>query len=955
MNHSRFDVLRARLHVQDNTLGALHRAHCICAMNPLINPGNLSYLESLYAAYQKDPASVDREWRAYFAELARDSLSPTNGNAALFQQAPAPIDPADDGRTAARSFESTLHEQLNDMIRAYRTLGHRAARIDPLSQQEHNEAELDPAFYGFTPERAEQLLAAAELHWPGPLTLREIIRRLRETYCGPIGVEYMHIEERSIREWLQKRIETNHNRLELTTEERRRTLTQLIHAAIFEQFTRNQFVGAKSFSLEGAESLVPLLLFAVEKASRDGVREIVLAMAHRGRLNILVNVIGKKPSQIYREFLDPPKPNDGGDVKYHLGYSSDYQTLAGPTVHLSLCFNPSHLEFVDPVAVGRVRAKQDRSGDTERERGLALLIHGEAAFIGEGVVQETLNLSQLAAYDIGGTLHVILNNQIGFTTCPSEGRSSRYASDIAKMLQIPIFHVNGDDPEAVQQVAGLAMDFRRRYRRDVIIDLVCYRRHGHNEGDEPSFTQPKMYRLIRQHPPVNELYLKQLIAQRLIMPEQADPIAKEFRDLLDHELTLAQTEAATDESQSYGGIWSGYRGGLEPKEEIRSGVAQERLSQLLDLQTRLPVDFHPHPKIARAATLRRKMAAGSQPLDWAAAEALAFASLATEGVRVRLSGQDTARGTFSQRHAVLHDFENGQQYMPLNHLASDQAPVEVYNSPLSEAGALGFEYGYSLDYPDALVLWEAQFGDFVNAAQVIIDQFISSAEEKWRRLSGLVLLLPHGFEGMGPEHSSARIERFLQLGVRDNLQVVYPTTPAQYFHCLRRQALRRWRKPLVIMTPKSLLRHRDATSSLAELSRGRFETVIGEPRTESTVKRILLCSGKIYYELRSHRAEHQRHEVAIVRIEQLYPTPAEALAAALSEYPDGTPVVWVQEEPINMGVSCFWSLQFGARLFDRFPLTTVARPASASPATGSAARHKQQQAELVAAAFAEVG
>jgi 2-oxoglutarate dehydrogenase E1 component len=926
-------------------------------MNPLTNPGNLAYLESLYAAYQKDPASVGGEWRAYFAELLRDSLSPANGNAALVprQAAPARVDPAGDGSVAGRPFESTLHEQLNDMIRAYRTLGHRAARIDPLSQQEPSEAELDPAFYGFTSERAEQLLAAAELHWPGPLTLGEIIRRLRETYCGPIGVEFMHIEERSIREWLQQRIETNHNRLELTQEERRRILTQLIHATTFEEFTRNQFVGAKSFSLEGAESLVSLLLFAVERAAHDGVREIVMAMAHRGRLNVLVNVIGKKARQIYREFLDPPQPDGGGDVKYHLGYSSDYQSFAGPTVHLSLCFNPSHLEFVNPVAVGRVRAKQDRSGDTERERGMALLIHGEAAFSGEGVVQETLNLSQLAAFGIGGVLHVIVNNQVGFTTCPSEGRSSRYASDIAKMLQIPIFHVNGDDPEAVLQSVALAMDFWRRYRRDVIIDLVCYRRHGHNEGDEPSFTQPKMYRLIRQHPPVPELYLKHLIEQRLITREDAARISKEFRELLDRELTLAQTEAATDESQSYGGIWSGYRGGLEPKEEIRTGLAQERLTQLLDLQTRLPGDFHPHPKIARAAALRRKMAAGTQPLDWAAAESLAFASLAIDGVRVRLAGQDTARGTFSQRHAVLHDFENGQQYMPLNHLTKDQAPVEVYNSPLSEAGALGFEYGYSLDYPDALVLWEAQFGDFVNAAQMIVDQFISSAEEKWRRLSGLVLLLPHGFEGMGPEHSSARIERFLHLGARDNFQVVYPTTPAQYFHCLRRQALRRWRKPLVIMTPKSLLRHRDATSSLAELAEGRFETVIGESGGQSIVKRILLCSGKIYYELKRHQAERQRHDIAIVRIEQLYPTPMNALAATLRQYPNDTPIVWVQEEPTNMGASWFLSREFGPRLFDRFPLTTVARPASASPATGSASRHKQQQAKLVAAAFSEVG
>ncbi|TMA93831.1 MAG: 2-oxoglutarate dehydrogenase E1 component [Deltaproteobacteria bacterium] len=926
-------------------------------MNLLTNSGNLPYIEELYAAYRKNPASVGPEWRTYFSEIIENGRSSTNGNDTAADILPAGIDTAGTRSSVAPSFASTLQEQLNDMVRAYRTLGHRAAYLDPLGQQPRKPPELDPAFYGLTAERVDQLFSGTGLYWPGPQTLREIVRRLRETYCGSIGVEFMHIEDRSIREWLQEKIETNDNRLELDQTEQRQILTQLIHAATFEQFTRNQFVGAKSFSLEGAESLIPLLIFAIEKAAREGLREIVLAMAHRGRLNVLVNVIGKKPQQIFREFLDLPPPADGGgDVKYHLGYSGDYQTSTGPKMHLSLCFNPSHLEFVNPVAVGRVRAKQDRSGDAERERGLALLIHGEAAFAGEGVVQETLNMSQLAAYGIGGTLHVIVNNQVGFTTYPSEGRSTSYASDIAKMLQIPIFHVNGDDPEAVQQAAALAMDFRRRYRRDAVIDMVCYRRYGHNESDDPSFTQPKMYRAIRQHPPVAERYIKQLIEQRLITREQADRLANEFRDLLEQELALARTGDAIDESQSYGGIWSGYGGGLEPKgQEITSAVAQERLSQLLDWQTRFPANFHPHPKIARFATLRREMAAGKRPLDWAAAEALAFASLACEGVRVRLSGQDTARGTFSQRHAVLHDFDNGDQYTPLNHLTPDQSPVEIYNSPLSEAGVLGFEYGYSLDYPDALVLWEAQFGDFVNAAQVIVDQFISSAEEKWRRLSGLVLLLPHGFEGMGPEHSSARMERFLQLGTRDNLQVVYPTTPAQYFHCLRRQALRKWRKPLVILTPKSLLRHRDATSSLTELSQGRFETVIGEPRSESIVKRILLCSGKVYYELKSHRAERQRDDVAIVRLEQLYPTPTDALAAALGGYPERTPVVWVQEEPSNMGALCFWSLQFGTRLFDRYPLTMVARPPSASPATGSAWRHREQQAQLLAAAFGEVG
>ncbi|MGH7793953.1 MAG: 2-oxoglutarate dehydrogenase E1 component [Candidatus Binatia bacterium] len=916
-------------------------------MSALTNPVNLRYLEDLYDSYRKDPASVDREWQAYFVALGRNAPAAGDGRSAGIAQdgaAPAVMTP-------------TLQEQLNDMVRAFRTLGHRVARIDPLGLQGSTEAALDPASYGFTAERMEQLFPSAGLYWPGPLPLREIIERLRQTYCASIGVEYMHIEDRATRAWLQKRIETNQNRLALSPDQRRKILTRLMQAALFEEFTRSQFVGAKSFSLEGSESLIALLDFAVETAARDGLREIVLAMAHRGRLNVLVNLMRKKHREVFREFIDRPAPGDGGgDVKYHLGYSSDFHSAAGPKVHLSLCFNPSHLEFVSPVALGRMRAKQDRSGDRRRERGMALLMHGDGAFAGEGVVQETLNFSGLTAYTAGGALHVIVNNQIGFTTCPSEARSSRYASDAAKLLPIPIFHVNADDPEAVLQTVAVALDFRRRFERDALIDLIGYRRHGHNEGDEPSFTQPKLYQAIGRHPPVHEIYRKRLVQEHAVTQADAGHIADEYRAILDEELALARAEGSNGRIPSFGGVWSGYSGGLEANAEpVGTSVAKPRLVQLLAAQTQFPDDFHPHPKIIRAAAQRREMAAEKRALDWTSAEALAFASLATEGFRVRLSGQDTARGTFSQRHAVLHDIENGMEYAPLQHLSPRQAPVEIYNSPLSEAGVLGFEYGYSLDYPDALVLWEAQFGDFVNAAQVIVDQFIISAEEKWRRVSGLVLLLPHGFEGMGPEHSSARLERFLQLCARDNIQVIYPTTPAQYFHSLRRQALRRWRKPLVIMTPKSLLRHREAVSTLSELAQGGFETVIGERRDGAAVKRVLLCSGKIYYDLNSHRAERRRDDVALVRIEQLYPLPADALAAALRQYPDDTPAVWVQEEPINMGAAGFWSLRFGTRLFDRLPFSTVARPASASPATGSMARHKQQQAALLAAAFGEVG
>ena len=914
-------------------------------MNSLIDPANLNYLEDLYEAYKNNPASVDAAWQAYFRELGQDRAS-SNGHGA---RGPVAANPS--AKTPQSSMGSTLVDQLNAMTGSFRRLGHRAARLDPLSRHKTQLPELEPAFFGFTPERMDQLFPPVGLHWSAPLRLREIVERLKSAYCGSTGIEFMHIEDRAIREWLEERIESGEHLLVRDKSARRKILKHLIEAATFEEFIRGQFVGAKSFSLEGSESLIALLKFAIEKTAREGTREIVLAMAHRGRLNVLVNVVGKKPREVFREFIDASGSGDsGGDVKYHLGYSGDFEVPGGQKLHLSLCFNPSHLEFVNAVALGRVRAKQDRSGDAQRQRGMALLIHGDAAFAGEGITQETLNFSELPAYRVGGALHVIVNNQIGFTTPPNETRSSGYASDIGKMLQIPIFHVNGDDPEAVEQAAAFALDFRRRFARDAVIDLTCYRRFGHNEGDEPAFTQPVLYQAIARHPPIHELYLRRLVEENAISRAEAEPIGAKYRALLEKELASAQSEAPPVPLDGYGGIWSGYSGGPESEVETGTAVPESQLTELLEAQTRFPADFHPHPKILRAVAARRDMAAGKRPLDWAAAEALAFASLSLAGTRVRLSGQDTARGTFSQRHAVLHDIETGREYVPLQHLAPRQAPVEIYNSPLSEAGVLGFEYGYSLDYPDAWVGWEAQFGDFVNAAQVIVDQFITSAEEKWRRLSGLVLLLPHGFEGMGPEHSSARMERFLQLCARDNLQIVYPTTPAQYFHVLRRQALRSWRKPLVIMTPKSLLRHRASVSALGDFSQGVFKTVIADSGA-TQAKRILLCSGKIYYDLASHRERTNRDDTPIVRIEQLYPIPRDALAAALDRYPEGTPAVWVQEEPVNMGAACFWSLQFGARLLHRFPFSIVARPAAASPATGSASRHREQQEKLLTEAF----
>jgi 2-oxoglutarate dehydrogenase E1 component len=676
------------------------------------------------------------------------------------------------------------------------------------------------------------------------------------------------------------------------------------------------------------------------------VHEIVLGMAHRGRLNVLANIMRKSARQIFREFADKDSKTStaAGDVKYHLGHSTDWQTISGKKIHLSLCFNPSHLECVDPVAVGRIRAKQDRVNDQARVRGMALLIHGDAAFAAEGVIQETLNLSQLKAYTIGGTLHVIVNNQIGFTTSPEEGRSTTYATDVARMLQIPIFHVNGEDPEAVAQAVRLAMDFRAQFKRDVVIDMYGYRRLGHNETDEPSFTQPLLYDAIRKRKSVREGYLEHLLKLGGLSREEADEIARARQEHLEKELSASETPPLSPDELR--GIWSGYFGGPEPKDKIETGMAKQKLQQLLEKQAALPKDFQPHPKIKKFLESRLHIAREEIPLDWSNAEALAFASLAVEGTRVRLSGQDTARGTFTQRHAVFHDYKNGRPFMPLANLDPGQAPVEIYNSPLSEIAVLGFEYGYSLDYPDALVMWEAQFGDFVNAAQVIIDQFLAGAEEKWRRLSGLVLLLPHGLEGAGPEHSSARMERFLDLSANDKLQVVYPTTPAQYFHVLRRQALRHWRKPLIVMTPKSLLRHPKSVSALEECARGHFQTVLRDPKPAASIRKILLCSGKVYFDLE----EKPRDDVAVLRLEQLYPLRLAELDAALSGYAADIPVTWVQEEPENMGAWRFLRDKFGERMFGR-PLQLVSRPPAASPATGSSKRHKAEQAQLVSAAY----
>ena len=946
-----------------------------------VNPANLAFVEELYEKFLRDASSVSPEWREYFGQVANGELrfpqphfGPSFKPASLFN--PSVSGSAGGslarGSSAANALTAAgvphgIQDRIYMLIRLYRVRGHRIARIDPLGRIPPTPKELEPEFFGFTQADMDLPVHSETFQYDGPLTLGQLLQRLRNTYCRSIGVQYMHIDDLSVRRWLQRRMEMTENRLQLTREEQLRILTRLTDATTFEEFIRKKFVGAKTFSLEGSESLIPLLDLALEKAGDQGVGEVVMGMAHRGRLNVLANIIGKSPRQIFREFADTGwKSSPGrGDVKYHLGHSSEWTTASGKKIQLALCFNPSHLELVNGVALGRARARQDCCGDTDHSHSLALLIHGDASFAGEGVVQETLNLSQLPGYSVGGTLHVVVNNQIGFTTGPDESRSTQYATDVAKMLQIPIFHVNGENPEAVAQVVRLAMDFRHEFKRDVVIDMYGYRRLGHNESDEPTFTQPVLYRAIAQRKPVREGYLDHLLELGGVTREEADDIAAKRREALEKELSQSQKEIPGDNSKPSAPVIDGENGmcrlddrpiigGPEPDDDaFQTGVDRKKLAAMLESLSRVPEKFHPHPKLKKFLQSRQQMAAGEVPIDWAAAEALAFASLTAEDYRVRVSGQDSERGTFSHRHAVLHDYETGEKYFSLQHLGHSGA-IEIINSPLSETGVLGFEYGFSLDCPRSLVVWEAQFGDFWNVAQPIVDQFIASGEDKWQQLSGLVLLLPHGFEGAGPEHSSARLERFLSLAAEDNLQIVNPTTPAQFFHCLRRQALRYWRKPLIVMTPKSLLRHPKAISSLDELVEGRFQTILTDTTiSPGAAKRVLLCTGKIYYDLLEHREESKRDDVAIVRMEQLYPLHDRTLTRALQPYADGTPVFWVQEEPANMGAWHFLTINFGQKLLARFPFAGISRPVSATPATGSAKRHKQEQTEIIQRAFGE--
>jgi 2-oxoglutarate dehydrogenase E1 component len=888
---------------------------------------NLDAIEDAYQRWRENPAHVDEAWRAFFEgfELAASRSA-------------APLD------TAAQA-------SVIRLIDAYRDLGHFLAHLDPLSERRQTHPLLELSEFGFDEEDLDRTFDTSHFLGLPRATLRQLIAALRETYCRTIGVEYVHIQDTRIRRWLQERMEPRRNQPNLLRRQKLRILMNLHFAELFERFLHKRYVGQKRFSLEGAETLIPVLDAIVEKAADGGVQEIVLGMAHRGRLNVLSNILGKPYEEIFAEFEDIYSTDSyagDGDVKYHLGFSSDRTTAKGNRIHLSVTPNPSHLEAVDPVVEGRVRAKQRLYGDNERKRGIPLLIHGDAAFAGQGLVAETLNLANLEGYTTGGTLHVIVNNQIGFTTSPSDARSTTYCTDVAKMLQAPIFHVNAEDPEAAYFVAELALEFRQTFNRDVVVDLYCYRRHGHNEGDEPSFTQPIMYRKIRERPTQSEVYTETLIMRGDLTTDETEAIDQEFQA----KLQKAQEEVKAHPPQrgmpGFAGRWSGFTNQYSYA-PVPTAVPFETMWEITEGLTRLPDNFTLNPKIARLLEVRRADLERRQPIDWAFAELMAFGSLLLEGTPVRLSGQDVRRGTFSQRHAVLYDARTGDRYLPLNFLRPEQAQMHIYDSLLAENAVLGFDFGYSLDDPSMLVLWEAQFGDFANGAQVVIDQFIVCSESKWQRASGLVMLLPHGYEGQGPEHSSARLERYLQMFADDNIQVANPSTPAQYFHLLRRQMKRSFRKPLIVMTPKSLLRHKEAVSPVVEFTGGRFHEILDDSAADpARVRRVLLCSGKVYYDLRERQAAKGAHDVAIVRVEQLAPVREEMVKHIVGRYDKAREWAWVQEESQNMGAWTYIEPRLRAL---GYPVEYVGRDASASPATGSHHIHAREQKELVDAAL----
>jgi 2-oxoglutarate dehydrogenase E1 component len=944
-------------------------------IDSVFSGANAPFIAELYARYLDNPGSVDASWQAVFGELTE-----TNGVAVdqpswakdrtriIGVPDPEAAKPAKGaakaGSAAAGLSEAEVKAAALDsvralmIIRAYRARGHLVSNLDPLglAGTRFPHPELDPAHFGFGEADMDRPIYLANVLGRETATLREVMSILRDTYCGNVGVEYTHISDPARKSWLQERIEGIRNQTDFTENGKKAILERLTAAESFERFLHVKYTGTKRFGLDGGEAAIPALEQIVKRGGQLGMQEIVIGMAHRGRLNVLTNFMGKPFRAVFSEFQgNPAHPSDvqgSGDVKYHLGTSTDRE-FDGKSVHLSLTANPSHLEVVDAVVLGKVRAKQTQLKDTERRKVLGLLIHGDAAFAGQGIVAECFGMSELKGYRTGGTIHLIINNQIGFTTSPAYSRSSPYPSDVAKMVEAPIFHVNGDDPESVVHVARVATEFRQEFGVDVVIDIFCYRRFGHNEGDEPAYTQPLMYQAIGRHPSVRKLYAQRLVEEKLLTQNEADQVEKDFMAYLEDEFQAANSYKP-NKADWLEGAWSGMETASGDDRRGETAVPLEKLREIGLKLCDMPEGLDVNRKLVRQLEDRKKRLEAGENLDWATGEALAFGTLLIEGYPVRLSGQDSGRGTFSHRHAVVIDQTTEERYVPLANLSENQAQFEVIDSPLAEMSVLGFEYGYTLSEPRALVLWEAQFGDFTNGAQVVIDQFISSGENKWLRMSGLVMLLPHGYEGQGPEHSSARLERYLQQCAEDNMQVVNVTTPANYFHVLRRQLHRKFRKPLVIMTPKSLLRHKLAVSSLADMAEGTtFHRVLYDHEIlcdDKDVRRVVLCSGKVYYDLYEERAKRGIKDVFFLRLEQLYPFPHKALADELKRFPKAE-VVWCQEEPENMGSWTFVDRRIEAVLAEigakqKRPVY-VGRPAAAATATGLLKRHNLEQAKLV--------
>jgi 2-oxoglutarate dehydrogenase E1 component len=944
---------------------------------------NAAFITELYARYLEDPQSVDASWRGFFAELADDapnvakdlegaSWAPRQTGVILNGHDGAAAAPRENGATrlTERVDGDVIRAAATDsiralmMIRAYRVRGHLEANLDPLQLKPRpKHPELDPASYGFTEADMDRPIFIDHVLGHEYATLRQIMTILRETYCGNIGVEFMHIQDPAQKSWIQERVESIRNQTSFTDKGKRAILERLTAAETFERFLDKKYTGTKRFGLDGGESMIPALEQIIKRGSQLGVKEFVIGMPHRGRLNTLANFMGKPFSAIFSEFQgNPANPEDvqgSADVKYHLGTSSDRE-FDGQIVHLSLTANPSHLEAVNTVVLGKARAKQEQRGDLERSEVAAILLHGDAAFAGQGLVAEALDLSDLKGYRVGGTIHFIVNNQIGFTTDPVQSRSGPYCSEVAKIIQAPIFHVNGDDPEAVVHVARIATEYRQRFKHDVVVDMFCYRRYGHNESDEPMFTQPLMYKRIAQMPTTRQVYAERLAREGMVSQAEAAGMVAEFQKHLEEALEVAKS-FKPNKADWLEGAWSGLEIASGEDRRGETAVPLQELKEIGSALCTVPQGFNLNRKLVRQLEAKRQAIESGENIDWATAEALAFGSLLVEGAPVRLSGQDVGRGTFSQRHAVLIDQENEDEYLPVNNIRQNQAKLEVIDSPLSEAGVLGFEYGYSLAEPRALVLWEAQFGDFANGAQVIIDQFISSGESKWLRMSGLVMLLPHGYEGQGPEHSSGRLERYLQLCAEDNMQVVNCTTPSNYFHALRRQLHRNFRKPLVAMTPKSLLRHKLAVSKLEHMSDGTsFHRVLhdemhGRLAEDRAIRRVVLCSGKVYYDIHEEREKQGIKDIYILRLEQLYPFPDKALKSELQRFSPEIEIVWCQEEPKNMGAWSFVAPEIervmGEAGCRQARLPYAGRKSSASPATGLLKRHLKEQAQLVADAL----